>query len=534
MRWLFLMCFVATSAGALTWERIYGNVYCDAGQNVRQTSDSGYVVCGYTYKGDTSYVYLIKLNAIGDTEWTRKYGKSGWLFNYGFSVRQTSDGGYIICGSCVIKVDANGDTEWTRPYGGYDVEQTFDGGYIICGYNVFLVKLDAKGDTEWTRAYGDGDALPDYGTSIRQTSDSGYIVCGTYDFKWDSCGDVFLLKINANGDTEWTRTYGGSGTDCGNCVHQTSDGGYIICGYTGSYGAGGDIYLLKVNANGDTEWTRTYGGSDYDYGYSVWQTSDGGYIICGCTESYGAGCKDIYLIKVNANGDTEWTRTYGGSKNDYGFSVQQTSDGGYIICGSTYSYGAGEDDVYLLKVNINGGFCNINIIEPNGDENWLAGSVHSIKIKNRRYYVNMSHLKMLFTPDGQNYSILADSIPYRDTLECDVILPNVNSSQCRIKVEAYDTAGKLVAVRISNPFTVRTMEITENAQKSKMRITYDENWIRIGCQNNLTLMLYDVNGRRIKKVNARKMWIGDVPEGIYFLRIKNAKEEKFVKIVKLK
>jgi hypothetical protein len=132
------------------------------------------------------------------------------------------------------------------------------------------------------------------------------------------------------------------------------DGGYIIAGFTCSFGAGSnDIYLVKTNASGDTLWTRTYGGTNDDYGLYVQQAPDSGYILTGYTRSFGAGNCDVYLIKTNVQGDTVWTRTYGGTSHDYSYSVQQTSDGGYIIAGITDSLGNGYD-VLLIKTDADG------------------------------------------------------------------------------------------------------------------------------------------------------------------------------------
>jgi len=226
----------------------------------------------------------------------------------------------VLCGIILVSTTpvgaAPGDTLWTRTYGGiyddaaYSVDQTTDGGYICAGWTVsfggldfYLVKTDASGDTQWTRIYdhdGDNEAY-----SAQQTTDGGYIIAG-----WTVGMNFYLVKTDAGGNTLWTRTYGGSMSDWAYSVQQTTDGGYIIAGFTYSFGAGNsDCYLVKTNADGDTLWTRTYGGSFNDEAYSVQQTTDGGYIIAGRTGSFGAGYSDIYLVKTDAGGDTLWTRT---------------------------------------------------------------------------------------------------------------------------------------------------------------------------------------------------------------------------------
>ena len=374
---LSAICLASIASAQTNWARTYGGTGDDEGYSVQQSTDGGFIIAGYTnsFGAGGHDVYLIKTDSQGDTLWTRAYG--GTADDEGNSVRQTSDGGYIIAGFTysfgagtadvyLIKTNASGDTLWTRAFGGqdhdfgYSVQQTTDGGYIITGYtqsfsagygDVYLIKTNAWGDTLWTRTFGGQDN--DEGYSVQQTADGGYIITGITASFGAGAHDVYLVKTNAQGDTLWTRTYGGTNEDEGYSVRQTADGGYVITGYTESFGAeGADVWLIKTNAQGDTLWTRTFGGPSDDVGHCVQQTSDGGCIITGWTASFGAGAPlNVYLVKTNAEGDTLWTRTYGGQGWDVGNSVRQTSDGGYVITGSTASFGAGDGDVHLIKTN---------------------------------------------------------------------------------------------------------------------------------------------------------------------------------------
>ncbi|TFB09365.1 hypothetical protein E3V55_07690, partial [Candidatus Marinimicrobia bacterium MT.SAG.3] len=299
-----------------------------------------------------------------DTLWTKTFGGSG-SNDFGNSVQQTFDGGYIITGESagvwLIKTDASGDTLWTRSFGGggdagYSVQQTTDGGYIITGNtipsgasssDVWLIKTDASGDTLWTKTFG-GTSY-DEGRSVQQTTDGGYIITGVTLSYGAGYEDVWLIKTDASGDTLWTKTFGGSGNEMGYSVQQTSDGGYIITGNTFSYGAGYDaVWLIKTDASGDALWTNTFRGASFAEGRSVQQTSDGGYIITGIY-SPGAGNYDLWLIKIDSLGNENWNKTFGGLYDEIGYSVQQTSDGGYIITGLIGSPGAGNSDLWLIK-----------------------------------------------------------------------------------------------------------------------------------------------------------------------------------------
>lgn len=327
------------------------------------------------------FLIFSKLSAQVDTLWTRRFGGEGW--DFGESVQQTIDGGYIITGVTgadiehvsdvyLVKTDSAGFAQWIKSIGrsqtqgrdyGLSVHQTEDTGYIITGFtmlpdegkllDLYLIKTDESGDTVWTRTFG--DSLNESGQSVRQTVDGGYIAAG-YTYSYGKGGSDFLLvKTDASGDVEWMRTFGGMLDEMGFSVQQTLDGGYILVGNTSSFGAGEfDVYLVRTDESGDTLWTRTYGGVRDDHGFSVEQTSSGGYIITGQTESYGAGDFDVYLIRTNESGDTLWTRTFGGLSVDAGFSVTESIEGGFVITGKTMSFGGGDDDIYLIKTDDSG------------------------------------------------------------------------------------------------------------------------------------------------------------------------------------
>jgi len=381
----FAILGLSTNA-QIEFQKTYGGASYDYGFCAQQTTDGGYIVAGSTnsYGAGGYDIYLIKTNAAGDTLWTKTYG--GAATDWVNSVKQTADGGYIITGYVhsfgaggadvyLIKTNAAGDTLWSKTFGGvmddygYVALQTFDGGYIVSARaksfgagntDVYLIKTNPNGDTTWTKTYGGGGA--DAGYAIQQTLDSGYIIAGTTASFGAGGNDIYLIKTNSSGDTLWSRTYGGTGDDQGFGVQQTTDGGYIVAGMTTSYGTGSyDVVLIKTNSMGDTLWSKTYGGGGDDEGWGVQQTTDGGYIVTGYTSSFGAGGYDVYLIKTNSSGTAIWSKAYGGTGNDYGNSVQQTTDRGYIITGQTNSFGAGGGDVYLIKTDSLGASgCNQN------------------------------------------------------------------------------------------------------------------------------------------------------------------------------
>ena len=224
----------------------------------------------------------------------------------------------------------------------------------------FSLSYSQAPDIMWMKNYGESDW--DLGNSVLQTADGGFFVAGRIGFIPGqlSTGDVWLIRTDPTGDTLWTKTYGGtSGRDEAYSIQQTNDGGYIIAGETTSFGAGAsDAFLIRINANGDTLWTKTYGGISEEYAVSIKQTSDNGFIIVGRTHSYGAGSTDVWLIRTNENGDTLWTKTFGTAGVDYGNSVNQTTDGGFIVIGRKMSFTSGTPDLFLIRT------------DPDGDTVW--------------------------------------------------------------------------------------------------------------------------------------------------------------------
>jgi hypothetical protein len=270
----------------------------------------------------------------------------------------------------LIKTDADGNDIWNKTFGGSEsdrgcsVQQTSDGGYIVAGvtasygagsYDIWLIKTDADGNDIWDKTFGGSETehnIP-YHNHVQQTSDGGYIVAGSTKSYGAGEFDAWLIKTDADGNDIWYKTFGASDTDYAYSVQQTPDSGYIIAGGTKSYGEGDyNLWLIRTNADGNDIWDKTFNAGDYNYGYSVQQTSDGGYIVTGKTSPHhSAGDYDVWLIKTDVYGNDIWDKTFDIGDLDCGYSVQQTSDGGYIVAGYTGFYEGVDDDFYLIKVS---------------------------------------------------------------------------------------------------------------------------------------------------------------------------------------
>ncbi|MCK4456273.1 MAG: hypothetical protein KAW39_00880 [Thermoplasmata archaeon] len=381
----------ATGEVGLSWStsllinKTYGGTEEDYGHSAQPVSDGGYIIVGDTasYGAGNRDAWLIKTDSLGNLEWNKTFG--GSELDDGYSVQQTSDWGYIIAGATMtlggglsdawlIKTDSSGNEEWNRTFGGSErdygmsVQQTSDNGYVIAGTaesygagnkDVWLIKTDSLGNEEWNRTFGGSEW--ELGLVVQQTSDDGYVVTAGTRSYGEGNSDAWLIKTDSLGNEEWNKTFGGTEGDYGMSVQQTSDDGFIMTGRTYySEASAWDLWLIKTDSLGNGEWNRTFGGAGRDEGQTAQQTSDSGYIIAGATSSYGAGEMDMWLIKTDNSGNEEWNKTFGGSRWDvssmhwFGHAVHEISDDEYTVVGSTKSYGAGDSDIWLIKFDASG------------------------------------------------------------------------------------------------------------------------------------------------------------------------------------
>jgi hypothetical protein len=370
--------FIAFSQ--VTFDKSFEGGFMDSDESfcVVQADDGGYVMSGAIWTSDDNGydMTIMKVDAAGNHLWTKIYGVGTWNMEIAYGLTKTTDGGYLMCGGTdgftgsdddmwIIRTDENGDSLWSKTFGGgsqeyaHAVIQTNDGGFLVTGStnsfgagsdDVYIVKTDENGVEQWSKTYG--TQWGDVAYSVQQTTDGGYVFGGSA----NSYMDAYIIKTDANGDSLWTKIYGGPPTDEVYSIEQTVDGGYIAAGATMSSGAGNyDFWMMKLGANGQMEWDKTYGGEEKDKAWSVVQSNDGGYFIAGFTESYAQAEEDegVYLVKTNASGDTLWTRSYGGVQNDGAHCTIQTGDGGYAVTG--YTYVSGEQfDFYLIKTHGDG------------------------------------------------------------------------------------------------------------------------------------------------------------------------------------
>jgi hypothetical protein len=371
-----IVSFSSAFAQGAPWIKTLGGRSEDGVRYLQQTSDGGFILPGWRYASKSKYdASLIKLDSQGRIEWQKTYGMDGYAAL--IAVQEVPGHGYIATGdNCpdpsnledrdlwVVKVDSNGAIEWQKNYGGSNSEEgrsilrTGDGGYLVTGYTysfspsgVWVLRLDSSGNIVWQKVFGG------WGVELRYvvtTSDSGFMFTAMNRSFGAGEYDAWVVKFDGNGNIDWQKAYGGTQNDYGQTIYPTLDGGYILGGATLTFGAGGaDFWVLKLDEDGNIEWQKAYGGPENDWLRTIRPTSDGGYIAAGRTSSFGAGDDDAWVLKLDGSGIVEWQKTFGGRKSDGFHFVRETSDA-YMLAGETESFGTGSIDVWLSKIERDG------------------------------------------------------------------------------------------------------------------------------------------------------------------------------------
>jgi len=332
------------SEGKLEWSKTYGGPKEDYGRSVVKSQDGqGYLLLGYSNSfSQNSYfdIYLIKIDLKGDTLWSRYYGLD--RSEYGYSVIATKDGGYMLLGEVINNINGEKNAD------------------------VMLVKISASGDFEWSKIYGGN--LTDYLYNIEELADGSFLMGGETNCFGAGEWDFLAVKIDASGKLLMAKTYGALLTDYGRFALSTPDGGILIGGNSFNFGAGDmDFVLVKTDKEGKVEWSQSYGDIGAEYMLDMKKLpDDGGYIISGYTNSFGSKVEDIYLLSIRNDGKINWCKTIGGEFGDYGVSVLPTSDHAIIVTGNTKSFKVNSDDCFIFKVEskLSRNLCNSMIVRP--------------------------------------------------------------------------------------------------------------------------------------------------------------------------
>jgi hypothetical protein len=368
-----------------TWAMTFGGPWAEGIEDVRQTADDGYIVAGSTWSFSTGYYdfWVLKLRADASVAWQKAYGGSAW--DLCTSVAQADDGGYLVAGwtesfgagskdGWVLKLRPDGSLEWERTYGGSAAEElhaavnSADAGYLLAGWtesfgaggrDAMLVKLGTDGTIGWQRTLGGTGS--DELTSAQATADGGYILAGSTESFGTGARGAWVVKLTPGGAVQWQRKFEGAYWNGAHSAREVSGGGYIVSARTA-----GDAWILRLDGNGSLLWQSTYGGADLDNYHDSYaqETMDGGFIVGGHTLSFGAGSTDIWLMKLRNEGSVVWQTSYGGTEWEGATSLEQTSDGGYLLAGSTVSFGAGHGDMWILKLDSTGGCSHCPAARP--------------------------------------------------------------------------------------------------------------------------------------------------------------------------
>lgn len=463
------------------------------------------------------FTMLLSVNFIfaQSVMFAKKYGGSG--YDYGYSVKQTFDNGYIIAGSTtsygsggsdayLVKIDSNGYQMWNQLFGGinidkgFSIKETNDSGLVIAGYtnsfgnggyDMYVIRTNKMGDTLWTKTYGGADW--DFGFSIDITSDGGYIVAGGTYSSGNGNEDMYLVKLNSNGDTLWTKTYGGTNEDEAKSVKQTSDGGYILAGYTKSYGdINGDIYIVKTTLTGDTSWTKKIGGLNADEAADIIEAANGEFVLVGGTKSLGVGGYDCQIARLSITGNILWSQTYGTLNYNYATSVVETNTGNLVFSNTTEDSGAGLRDGNIFFANMAGGFVDTRTYGSAFNE-----EVFSIAKCRDKGFIICGYT--------EGYS-------------------SVFSDMYVVKTDSLGNSAPFTTSVFSIENTINQLKVYPNPSKSSslISITLPDN---IKTSDNYTIILTDIRGSEIKRYDLSPidqsvfLSINDIEDGTYIINI---------------
>jgi hypothetical protein len=368
---LLLLIPLLCNSQTITWDKIYDLNQQDFGYGIVQSNDGGYVLTGYTGGYEWPNLLVMKLDSNGDTIWSKIYADVG--HSQGFSICKSPDNGYVVSGfTCenenywnyvmyILKIDENGDTVWSKKFGNGNtfarrVIPTLDGGYAVLGGNytfiatqVIFLKLKESGEEQWSKIYN-FNSSPSLMFSIEQSVDSSYILAGRRPAQ-TGYDDIWLMKLDKFGDTLWTKTYGEQGIhESGYYALPATGGGYIISAKRDTPNYLDELIFIKTNFDGDLLWEKSYGENISQVINVIRNTSDFGYIGTGSLQ-YNTGLIKVYIVKLNYQGDTLWTKLYPHEMLSSAFDIRQTNDQGYIVCGGTSNGTGFYRDIRVLKLN---------------------------------------------------------------------------------------------------------------------------------------------------------------------------------------
>ncbi len=339
---LAAMLSPGSSQAQNTFERLYSFTGTNIGlRDAGPIGNNGFFLCGIAF-AQPWRSFVVRAANNGDTLWTRRFSAQH------YRARPTNDGGLIMSGTQVTRLAADGLPMWSKTYNGGGagtIHQTSDGGYIMTGFNMTnsILKVDAAGTPQWQRFY---DHLSS-ATEVRQTNDGGYMILGGTTTVGAGGVDLLLIKTDAQGEVQWFRTYGGPDSDSPVDMDRTADGGFVLLGSSNSFGAGSmDLYVLRIAANGQVLWSQTFGGTDQDDATSVHVLPDGGILLGGSTMSWGETYRQ-YVVKLAPTGGYQWSRTYGGFGDSQRTVARPIDANAYMVAGPV----SGQNFVQLTRTD---------------------------------------------------------------------------------------------------------------------------------------------------------------------------------------